>query len=45
MDENFFAYAVRGEGLSIKVEDLVTHFVVTCDDEASADAAKSVTYG
>ena len=43
-DEGFSVYAVRGKGLLIKVQVIVTHFVVTCNDEASVDAAKSVTY-
>ena len=44
MDEGFAVYAVGGEGSSSKVEELVTHFIVMCDDEASVAAAKSVTY-
>ena len=34
-----------GGGLSSEVEELVTHFVVTCDDKAYIDADQSVTYG
>ena len=46
MDEGFAAYAVRGEGLCIELEELViAHFVVTCDDNSSVVAAKSVRYG
>ena len=43
-DEGFAAYAVRGEGLSSEVEDLVMHSVVTCKHEASTTAAKSITH-
>ena len=31
--------------LSSEVEELVMHFVVTCDDKYSMTAAKSVTHG
>ena len=31
--------------MSSEVEELVTHFITTCDDESSVAAAKSVTYG
>ena len=46
VDEGFDTYIVRGEGLFSKVdlEELVTHFVVKCNDEASIAAAKSMTY-
>ena len=37
-------YAVRGEVSSIEVEDLVTHSVVTCNDEDSLTAAKYMKY-
>ena len=43
-DEGFSAYAVRGEGSSSEVEELGMHLVLTYDDEASIDAAQSVTY-
>ena len=36
---------MRGEVLSRYVEKLTMNFVVTCDDEASITAAKSMTYG
>ena len=32
------------EGLPSEVEELVTHFVLTCYDKAYIDAAQSVTY-
>ena len=38
-------YTFRGEGSLCELEDLVTHFIMTCDDEPSMSAAKSVTYG
>ena len=38
------AYAVRREGFSSEVEDLVMHFIVTCNDEVSVAADKSLTY-
>ena len=46
VDEGFDTYTVRGEGLlsELDVEELVTHFVVTCNDEASISAAKSMTF-
>ena len=37
-------YAVRAEGLLRDIQELVMHFIVTCDDEASVTAAKPVTY-
>ena len=37
-------YAVIGEGLSSEAEELVTHFLVTCNDKASVVAAKYLTY-
>ena len=36
---------MRGEDFSSKVEDLITHFVVACDDKASVDVANSGMYG
>ena len=36
--------AGRGGGLSREIQELVTHFVVTCNNEASVAAAKSATY-
>ena len=44
MDGRFYVYKVRGKGLSIEVEEIVTHFIVTCDDEASITEDKSMTY-
>ena len=44
MDEGFAAYALIGEGSSSEAEELVMHFFVTCDDEASVTAANSMTY-
>ena len=38
-------YVLMGEGVPIEVEELGTHFVVTCDDKAYVDAAQSMTYG
>ena len=37
-------YTVIGAGLPIKVEEIIPHFVVTCYDEASVAADKSMTY-
>ena len=37
-------YAVRGEGLSGKMDDLVTYIIVTCDDDTYVDAAKRLTH-
>ena len=44
MDEGLAAYAVRGKGSPSKVEELITYFVVTCNDEASVAEDKSGTY-
>ena len=45
MDKGFYTYAVRGKGSLNEVKELIMHFVVICDDEASFTAAKSVMYG
>ena len=45
VDRGFSAYAVRGEVLSIEVKEIVTHFIVTCNDDASVTADKSMTCG
>ena len=37
-------YAVRGEGLSGKMDDLVTYIIVTCDDDTYVDASKGLTH-
>ena len=42
MDEGFVAYTVRGEVSLIKVEELVTNFIVTCNYEASIATSKFV---
>ena len=44
LDEGFSAYAVRGEGLSGKVDDLVTYLVVTCYDKTTVAAAGRRTH-
>ena len=44
VDEGLSVYVVRGEGSSIEVNDLITHYVVTYDDEAYVPEATSVTY-
>ena len=44
MDDGFAVYAVIGEGSSSKLDDPVTQFVVTCNDESSIYAAKYLTY-
>ena len=45
VDEGFSTYVFRGGVLSREVEDIVTHFVVTWNDEASLSEAKYVIYG
>ena len=45
VNEGFSAYAVRGEGLPSKVEELVTQFIMTCNGDTYVSTAKSVTYG
>ena len=44
VDEGFATYSVRGEGSSSKVEELVAHFIVTCDDDCYVTAGKSVMH-
>ena len=44
MDEGFSMYAGMEEVLFREVQELVNHFFVTCNDEASISADKSVTY-
>ena len=44
MDEGFYVYTVRGKCLQSEVEKIITHFIVTCDDDYSVFAVKSVTY-
>ena len=44
MDEGFAAYTGLREILLIEVYDFFMRFVVTCNDEASFDADKLVTY-
>ena len=44
VDERLAAYAVRREGSLNEVKEIVTHIIVTYDDEASVDASKSVAY-
>ena len=44
MDEGFSAHAGRGESWSIKVQELVAHFVVMYEDEAYVAAFNPVTY-
>ena len=38
-------HTVRGEVLSSELEDLVVHFVLTCNEKASVTEATSVMYG
>ena len=45
VDEGFSAHAGRGGGWSIKLQELVAHFVVMYEDKASVAASKYVTYG
>ena len=42
MDKGFGMYICRGEILSSKVEEFVTHFVVISNDQASFSSAKCV---
>ena len=44
MDESFAAYTVRGEGSLIELEDVVTHFIVMCNDNSSVSKSTFVTY-
>ena len=37
MDEGLSAYAFRGEGLSVEVDDLVTNLIGTCYGESFID--------
>ena len=45
VDAGFDTYTVRGEGLSSKVEDIVTHFFVMCNEDSYVAADKSMAYG
>ena len=45
VDEVFSVYVLMGEGLPSEVEEIVTHFVRTCNEKACVDADQSVTYG
>ena len=40
----FASYTVRGGGLLFKVEKLVTHFSMMCDDKPSVSAGKFMRY-
>ena len=44
MDEGFAACAVMGEGLSSKVDNIVTYPIVTCHDKTSVAADYRVTH-
>ena len=44
LDERFSAHTGRGGGWAIKIQELVAHFVVMYEDEASFDASKYMTY-
>ena len=44
VDEGFAAYSVKGEGLPFKLDKLVTHLAMMCDDKPSVSAANYVTY-
>ena len=44
MNYVFTAYAVSGEGLSGKVDYLITYLNVACDYKASVAAAECVTH-
>ena len=44
MDEGFDTYVVMGEGFSSEVEEIIMHFIVTSDDEASVAVDMFVAY-
>ena len=44
VDEGFIHYAVRGEVPLYKVEKLVMHLIMTCNNKPYVSAAKSVTF-
>ena len=45
VEEGLAVYAFRGEGLLIEVDEIVTYFFVTWNDEASVSSDNSMTYG
>ena len=45
MDEGFATYVVRGEGLYVKVDDLINFLVVTCYDKTSVSASECMVHG
>ena len=45
VDEGFSNYAVISEGALRKLEELVTQFIVTCNDKSSVAEANYVMYG
>ena len=44
VDEGFFAYAGREEGLFLKVDDLITYLVVTCYNKTFISTDQHVTH-
>ena len=44
LNDGFDAYIVRGEGLSGKLDDLVTYIFVTCDDKIFVAASECMTH-
>ena len=43
--DGFAVHAMIGEGLLSKVKEVITHFIVMCNDEAYVTASKSLTCG
>ena len=44
MDEGFAAYKVRGKVISDEMDNLVTYFISSCNDETSVAAAERVVH-
>ena len=45
VDDWLSKYTVWGEGLSCKLDGLVPHFIITCDDKPPILAVESMTNG
>ena len=44
VDEGFSAYAVRGERLSVMVDDHFPYIVLLCDDETSVATSERIIH-
>ena len=44
VDQGYAAYAVRREGLSGEVDDIVTYIIVTCNENTSVASTEHAIY-